>query len=349
MRTRTIEAQHSKAEGVDRSTARGRRILAQSLGLIAIGAALIAMPFAMANNRYFMHLFVLVCFFVALSMSYNLLFGYVGLLSFAHPGFLGLGAYIAAILARDTNIGLIETLSIAILLSALVAFLIGVPALRLARTSFVMATLALFLSLYVISINWESVTGGSMGIAAIRDAEIALPWVGRFVIDSRLKESYLFLGYAVLVVGVVLRLVHSRFGRAVMAIRDDELLAQAYGIDTFKHKLIAFAVASSLAGGLGSLYAHYVTFVGPTVFDTSLNIRILLIVIGGGPGTILGVVVGAIFFTLLPEALQFAEAYRELAFGLAFILVVSLTPRGIATRMSELLDDIRRRKLLNAP
>lgn len=307
------------------------------LGIAVLLIVLVLLPLPIQRERYIMHLLILIYLFVALSMSFNLIWGYVGLLSLAQAGFMGIGAYTTAILYDKFRLDnfLLDVLA-ALLISAVIAFVIGIPALRLARTSFVMVTLAFFLVLFVLAQNWTAVTNGAMGIAAIPPARIDLPGGSFFEFDNRLKNYYLFMSYCLLVLAVVIRIVHSRVGRVLVAIRQDEILAQSYGVDIFKYKLIAFVIASTLAGGLGSLYAHYITYVGPQMFDQYWNTRMILITIVGGRGSIVGVALSGIVFTLLPEYLRVAQELREVAFGIAFTLAVVLMPRGITAAFQSL-------------
>ena len=312
------------------------------VAILLVCAGLIILPLPFRDNRYFLSLFILCGMFVALSMSYNLLWGFLGMLSFAHAGFLGIGAYTAAILSSRYDVGFLTDILAAIAVTAVISFIIGIPALRLTKTSFVMVTLALFLVLLVVSTNWVQLTNGALGITAIVPARIRLPGGSTFTFDNRLKTYYLFLGYAILVVLSVLRIVRSRVGRVFVAIREDELLAQAMGINVFKYKLIGFVIGSALAGGLGSLYAHWVTFVGPTIFDHYWNVRMLLMVIVGGRGSILGVLISSVFFTLLPEYLREAQQYREVVFGLVFTIAVILLPNGLVVGFKRLLRRFQR-------
>jgi branched-chain amino acid transport system permease protein len=306
-----------------------------ALGLLVV--FLVLLPTQLQRERYYMHLLILICLFVSLSMSFNLVWGYAGLLSLAQAGFMGIGAYTTA---NNFFIDFVAALAV----SAVLAFILGIPALRLARTSFVMVTLAFFLVLYVISQNWNALTNGAMGIAGIAPARFVLPGGLDFSLATRFENYYLFLTYTIIVIAVVVRIVHSRVGRVLVAIRQDEILAQSFGVNIFKYKLLVFVIASTLAGGVGSLYAHYISFVGPQMFDQYWNTRMILITVVGGRGSIVGVAISGVFFTLLPEYLRFAQELREVAFGIAFTIAVALMPRGIVVAVQQLRKRFARPK-----
>jgi branched-chain amino acid transport system permease protein len=174
---------------------------------------------------------------------------------------LGIGAYVAAILGKRMSTDLAVDLAAGMVISLAIALIVGIPALRLARTSFVMVTLALFLVLYVISNNWDDLTNGPMGISAIQPARIDLPGGQSFLFNDRVRNYYLFFAYAIFTLWTVMRIIQSRIGRVLLAIREDEILAQSFGVDLLRYKLIAFVVSSTLPG-LGALYAALLTYVG---------------------------------------------------------------------------------------
>ena len=201
-----------------------------------------------------------------------------------------------------------------------------------------MVTLAFFLICYVVANQWVAVTDGPAGIDSIPAPSFVLPVFGQINIAGRQANYYASLSFLAFVVFVALRITRSRLGRVLVAIREDEVLAQSVGINIFKYKLIIFILGSSMAGMVGNLFAHYIGVVGPDIFDFFFVVRVLIIVIAGGAGTIVGVLVGAVVFTILPEVLRIASELREFLFGVVFTLVMLYMPTGLAGKWQELYN-----------
>ena len=297
---------------------------------------LLLVPLVLRESPYQLHLLVTMWMFIALAMGFNLIWGYTGLLSLSHIAAFGIGAYTAAIFS--TKLGLPFWLDViaAGALAGVVAFLVGIPALKMKRASFVMVTLAFFLIMQVVANQWVAVTNGPSGIDSIPHASLPLPFIGTFTFSTRAANYYLNMFYALSIILLSIRIVRSRVGRVLIAIREDEFLAQSFGVNIFKYKLMIFVVGSVTAGIVGSLFAHYIRFVGPEIFDFFYVVRLLIIVIAGGAGTIGGVLVGGVIFTILPEVLRIASELRELMFGVVFTLVMLYMPMGLAGKWEQL-------------
>jgi branched-chain amino acid transport system permease protein len=316
---------------------------------VLAGAVALAVPFLLNEERYLMHIAIMTCIFIPLALSFNLLWGYTGLLSLGHTAFFGIGAYTTALLAaHHARVPSWIDFPLAGLLAGAIALLVGIPALRMAKTSFVMVTLAFLIVTQVVDSNWVSLTNGAMGVSNVPSFWIGLPGGAVLRFGTRLSNYYLTLTYAAVVTVFIAQLVRSRVGRVFRAIRDNELLAQSNGVATFKYKLIAFVTAGTIAGMSGSLYAHYITFVGPAVFDFPFLTRMLIIVIVGGTGTIGGVIAGAILFTAVPEVLRLAAEYRETVFGAVVLLTILYLPDGLAGLWNRVQRRIRRQRGANA-
>jgi branched-chain amino acid transport system permease protein len=279
--------------------------------VVALGLPLVA------NSPYVLHLAVMAGFYVILVQSLNLVLGYSGLLSFASPAFFGLGAYVSSLLALrlgwDSAIGF----PLATLAGIAAGVVIGFPSLRVSRHSFVIVTLSATLLLQLVALNWEDVTRGSLGLASIPAPRLFGASVG-----TRLEwyaVSALAAAAAVLVTWAV---VSSRFGRAMVAVRDNEQLALACGIDVFRTRLFAFALSAGMAAFAGALYAHFISYIDPGVFGFSVTETLLVMVILGGSGTLWGPIAAAVVFTALPEVLRLAPEIRSLVYGLILLAIV---------------------------
>lgn len=290
---------------------------------VALLAAALAVPFLFPSN-YALHIAVMACVNVVLATSLNLVMGHGGLLSLAHPAFLGIGAYAAALFAvRGAPFW--AGLAAAAVVAGAVGAVVGLPALRLSRHAFVMVTLSVTLLAQLLALNWTALTRGPMGIPGI-----PLPTVLGLRVASKTEFYYLMLAVAVLCVGCVLLMARSPAGRALMAVRESDVLAAALGIDPLRYRLQAFVVAAAWAGAAGAGYAHYISIVDPSVFDFYWNESLLVMVILGGPGSVLGVAATAVVFTVVPEWLRFSQDLRMVLYGAILLVAVLFAPEGIA-------------------
>jgi branched-chain amino acid transport system permease protein len=273
---------------------------------------------------YLLHIAIMSCIYVMLAQSLNIMLGYCGLLSLATPAFLGMGAYTTALLSlHGWNSGL--TFGCAVAVGAATGLSLGIPSLRLSRHSFVIVTLSFTLLLQLIASNWVALTRGAMGISdipAVRLFGITLtdkaPWLAMVLLLSALVMLATWL------------IVSSRLGRAMIAVRDNEPLAIAAGIDPLTIRLFAFACSGAFAGLAGACYAHYISFIDPGVFGFWFSEPLLIMVVLGGSGTLWGPALGAIAFTVIPEALRMAPEVRSLIYGIILLVSVLFMPRGLA-------------------
>src|SRR5204863_5606625 len=245
--------------------------------------------------------------------------------------FFGIGAYTAAILATAMRWPFVADVTAAVLAAAVVAALVGVPLFRLAEHAFAVGTLGLGLVASVVANNWVEVTRGPLCITGI-----PRPRVGALAITT--LPAYYWLALAALG-GVMLLyrgLTTFRLGRACPAVRDNEPLAGAAGIDPLKYRMLAFTIAAGLAGGVGALYAHYLSVMCPEEMTVALTVNLLVIVFLGGVGTLRGVLVGAVLFTALPQLLRLAPTWRLVIYGALLLLVVVRSPEGLESLLRRL-------------
>lgn len=289
---------------------------------------LLALPL-LPVGQYNMHILIIAAIFAVMTLSLNLITGYVGELSLGHAAFFGIGAFTSALLSLKANLSFWVAFPAAGLVAGIFGLGIGYVTLRLRGAYFVIVTLAFAEIVRLVDINWVGLTRGPMGLSDIPLPSITLPFVGKMVFSSKIHFYYLALGFLALVVYITYRLVHSRIGRAWIAIRENEPLAHSVGVSAFMYALLAFVVGAVFTGMAGSIYAHYMSFIGPDVFSFSLTVSMLIMLITGGQGTIAGPVVGALIFTALPEYLRFLDLYRFSIFGIILMLVVMFMPEGI--------------------
>jgi branched-chain amino acid transport system permease protein len=303
-----------------------RRGLHPKPGVLVATAVLLAllMPL-LARSNYLLHILVMTEIYVILALSLNLVMGYAGLLSLAPPAFFGIGAYASALLSLRVGLSFWVGLASAGAAGLLFAVAIGVPSLRLSRHSFVIVTLSFTLLAQIVATNWTELTRGAMGLPGIPAVEL-----GGVKITSKTGWYYLMLVLVIVTVAGFKALVGSRLGRAIVMVREDEVLAQAVGLNTASVKLWAFAISGLLGGIAGSCYAHYISFIDPSLFDFYYTENLLIMVILGGAGTVWGVVAGAVIFNAIPELLRIHPELRTLLYGLVLLGAISVAPGGLA-------------------
>ena len=288
-------------------------------------AALVALVLPLlVDSPYVLHIAIVTGIYIVLVQSLNLVLGYCGLLSLASPAFFGIGAYVATLLALRLGWDSTATLAMAMLSGVVAGMIIGFPSLRVSRHSFVIVTLSATLLLQLVALNWEEMTRGSLGLA-----NIPAPRLFGITVRTRIEWYYFSAAAAAVAVLCTWLLVSSRFGRAMVATRDNEQLALACGIDVFRTRLFTFCFSGGLAALAGALYAHFISYIDPGVFGFSVSETLLIMVILGGSGTLWGPVAGAVVFTALPELLRLAPEIRSLLYGVILLAIVLWRPRRL--------------------
>jgi len=298
---------------------------------VALAGAVVAQLFSNQINPYYLDVILKIGWNIILAVSLNLINGYTGQFSLGHAGFMSVGAYTSAwitmqvgpkVLPQGTGIWFhagpillfLAALIIGGLAAALAGALVGAPSLRLKGDYLAIVTLGFGEIIRVIVRNIDSL-GGSLGLNGI-PAYTNLFWVA---------------AVAVICVYVVLAMVHSSYGRGFLAVRDDEVAAEAMGLNTTRYKIVAFVVGAFFAGVAGGLYGHYTLSIDPKGFDFNKSIEIVVMVIVGGMGNTLGVIGAAIVLTLLPEFLRFLADYRMAIYSFLLIVLMLTRPQGLFT------------------
>lgn len=270
-------------------------------------------------SRFMQGIIILICINIILAVSLNVTVGCLGQITLGHAGFMSVGAYAAALFTKSGIIPGIPGYLVGILIGGLCAGLIGiavgVPALRLRGDYLAIITLA-FGEIIRVLIEYFDFTGGAQGL-------IGIPRYQNFAII-----------YFVMVLSVVLMfsIMTSRHGRAVLAIREDEIASDAAGINTTYYKTFAFALSAVFAGVAGAVYAHHMGVLGAKQFDYNYSISILVMVVLGGLGSFTGATLSAVVLTILPEALRGFNDYRMILYSLILILMMLFRPTGLLGR-----------------
>ena len=284
--------------------------------------------------EYLLHLLILLGIYVMLSQSLNLSAGFGGMISLAHAGFYGVGAYTAALLATHHHAPFLLALLVAMVLSGLLALVVSAIALRTVDDYFIICTLGIQVVVFSLMNNWMSLTRGPLGIPGIPG--ISLRGVA---IENKWAFLLLMVAFVAVIFFFLRKLTGSAFGRTLRALSEDEIFTQSLGKNVYVSKVIAFAVGAMLAAIPGALYAHYISYIDPTSFTVDESIFILSIVIIGGMRNLWGSVVAAAFLVFLPEVLRFvgmpnaiAANMRQIIYGGILIMMMFRYSRGFETQ-----------------
>lgn len=312
----------------------GRDAVTVGLGVALLAAALVA-PFVLSD--YNLRLINLALHTSIAVIGLCIAFGWTGLLHLGQAAFIGIGAYATAILSTRYGLGFWLSMPLAILVSGLAALAIAVPMLRLRGHYLALAVLGFNVTFEIVARNWTPVTGGFDGIAGI-------PHVSLFgtELEGDFRYYYLSLGFVVVVALLATALRHSRYGRAMIAVRDDELAAGTSTVMVFRIKVMAFVLASMFAGLSGVLYAHHASYIAPQDFEFVRSVTILVMLILGGETSILGAILGAVILTYAPEWLRFVGDAYLAVFGIGVLLVLILMPTGIMGQIARFAPGRRR-------
>lgn len=295
---------------------------------IIIFAFVLLFPFFAGGFGLYMA--VLVGFYIILAMGLNLIFGYTGQISICHGAFYAIGAYSSAILMTRLGWSFWITMPIGILITIVMAVIIGIPMLRTKGPYFAIGTMALGVIVTMVINNSVSLTGGVSlpGIPPVNP--IKIPIIGSITFTALKPQYYLVLVLIAFSIFIVHRVVHSRIGRAFIAIREDEEMAEAVGINIMRYKILSFTIGAALAGMAGAFYGSFMGAIDPGMAFVFTSFTILVMLVVGGSGTISGAIIGPMFLWIIPELFYAAEEYRLLLYGIVVVLVIIFMPHGVA-------------------
>jgi branched-chain amino acid transport system permease protein len=297
--------------------------------LAALGALVAAWPWL--APRYFVFLASLILVNAVVAIGLNLLSGYTNQLSFGHAGFLAIGAYTAALLTiHAPAVPVVVSLAAAGAVTAMVGLAFGVPCLRLSGLYLAMATLAFGLVIAEVILNLDWLTHGADGL------RVPAARLGAWPLATDTARYYLVAAVAIVLVAAALNLARTRTGRALLAIRESEIAAQASGVSVARYKTIAFGVSAFYTGVAGGLFAFVVGFLSPDAFDVFLSVDFVVMIIVGGLGSVPGSIVGAAVVTVLHDSLAAFQNYRPLIFGALLIACMLFMPGGVTRALGRL-------------
>lgn len=267
-------------------------------------------------NRYLRGLLILSCVNIILAIALNLITGITGQLSLGNAAFMAVGAYVSAYFSVKVGVPFLVAVSVGALSAGALSILVGIPTLKLKGDYFAITTLGVCEITRVLITNMDSI-GGARGFTGIPS-----------------KTTFTVAYFAmILVLLVVVNIINSTKGRSLIAIRENEIAAEAMGVNVTKYKVTAFFISALLTGFAGGLFAHYTAFIQPATFNFMKSIEIVTFVVLGGMGSITGSILAAIVLTILPEMLRSLSEYRMVIYAISLVILMIFRPQGLMGRL----------------
>jgi branched-chain amino acid transport system permease protein len=310
--------------------------LRSTLPAVAFLLAVIVAP-QLLNAPYDRSLMIQIGIYSLLVIGFNVMVGYVGVVSFGHAAFFAIGAYAAAILGGEHGWVMLTAIAAGVVLAIVASVLVGLASLRIGGVYFALATLAFAELVRICLVNIDSLTNGPQGMIVAPGQEL-VPGVG---IDGDIQIYWLVWTAVCLALYLVHRVMASSVGSTFLAVRENEPLAAAIGVHPLRAKLLALAIAGATASIAGACYAYFFGVVTPSVSGVNFSALALLMMIVGGRGTFWGPIVGALIFVLLPEWLGLEGTTNEIVFGAILLIVVIAMPSGVVPGAGALLRRMR--------
>lgn len=262
---------------------------------------------------YLEGLVILICINLLAVLGVSLLTGFTGIFSFGHAAYMAIGAYTASILVVKLHVPFVLALAGSAVTATLASLIIGWPTMKLVGDYFAIAALGFGEAVRLLMDNGGKLTGGARGMPGIP------------------ADTTFWVALIAAVLGIVLirNILISRYGRAFVAIREDNLGAEAVGINTNRMKILSLAISAAYTGVSGGLWAHYMTFIQPVMFDMNKSTELAATVVFGGLGSITGSIVATILLVSIPEVFRFFLQWRMVFYGLALVATITLRPEGI--------------------
>lgn len=315
-------------------TKKGARLLKTAV----LALILLAVPLV-TPNMYIMQICNMIGIYIILGIGINVLTGFTGQLSLGQAAFFGIGAYTTALMNTRAGFQFLPCLVGSMVLTGLFGVVLAVPALKVKGSYLALLTMGFGEVVRIVMINWTPVTNGTAGVLGIES-----PVIFGYAFDDLKKYYFLILVFVLLGLAYEGILIHTRTGRAFVAIREDNEAAELTGINVTAYKIKAFVLSAVYSGVAGCLYAMMIKYVSPDTFVSNTSSVILWTAIVGGFGTVIGPVFGGIIMQVLPEALRFLGDWRLVVYGLILLIVILRFPGGLYPYLQKFLDDHRARK-----
>jgi branched-chain amino acid transport system permease protein len=307
------------------------------IGLILAFLILVIMP--PFYTSYWVTLVTQMLIYGVLAMSLDILIGYTGLSSFGHAGFFGSSAYVVAILATRYKMGFLTCFVSGIVVTTAISMIFGLLVAHATGVYFLIITLALGMTLWGLAFRWVTMTGGDNGISGIPRPDLGLP----ISLKDPLTFYYVILIFFLIALILMAIYVRSPFGHSLKGVRESESRMRVLGYHTWLHKYLSYVSAAAFGGAAGALWAYFDGFISPYNMDLTASIEIILMVILGGPGTLIGPALGAGIIVFLKN---FISAYTQrwlLIVGTIYILTILYAPQGLINLLKDWLKGGQRK------
>jgi branched-chain amino acid transport system permease protein len=295
------------------------------------------------QDPYLLHVLILTGIFTIAAMSLNLLLGYTGQLSLGHVAFFGIGAYASALTSLGFDVDIFNfTLVvnpgpvllgfvIGTVLAGLCGYVIGKLSFKVRGAYFVIVTISFAEVVRLVALNWVDLTQGPLALNNIPPFTFDIPGYGSIELWGKVENYYVVLALGIIAYVVIKRLVGSRIGRAMIALKENESLATSVGIDVTRYLVLASVASAAIAGAAGCLYAHYIKIIDPNIFQFLYTVTMVIMVITGGKGTLAGPIVGGMIFGFTPVVVRTfaAPEMQWMIYGALMVAIVFLLPQGI--------------------
>jgi branched-chain amino acid transport system permease protein len=299
------------------------------------------------SHNYYVFVANLLFINIIIAVGYNIVVGNTGLISLGHSGFLAVGAYASILLMTKIGAPFLVAILCAGLVTALLGFIVGLPALKLEGPYLAIATLGFGIAVEQVLGLFKSLTGGRDGIDTppysifghVMDTDVTL---GPIVLSSEKQIYYVVLFVMVLLTVAAARMMKSRVGRGFTAVRDSAVAARALGVNVTYFKSLAFAVSAFYMGVAGSLNAHMVSHINPSQYGLMLSITMVAMIVVGGLGSITGSILGAVLFTLIHQVLAAQDHLNAIITGLVMVLIIIFEPRGLSGVWRTIVQSFKR-------
>jgi len=300
-------------------------------GFVSFAIVLMFLPLVV-TNEYHLGVLVVIAIHAIVVLGLDLLMGYAGQISLGHASFYGLGAYITGVLSVHLHWSPLTGLAVALPLVALIAWLIGVPTLKLHGHYLAMATLGFGIIVFIVFNELGPITGGPSGLSGIEPMNLF-----GMSFDSDREWYFLSIAFLLAVLLLSINVVRSRVGRALRAIHGSEAASGVLGVNISRYKVGIFVLSAIYAALAGWLYAHYITFISPSSFTFMFSVKLVTMVVVGSLGSLWGAVFGAALLTSLPEFLYVFHSFETLVFGGILIVVMIFMPMGLLRGIEDLI------------
>jgi len=286
-------------------------------------ALLFIYPIIVHDQTYYLYSGGLIFIYIIMTLALNILTGYGGQISIGQSAFMAIGAYTSTICTLKLGIPFLIAVPLSGFLTALIGFIIGLPAVKLSGHLLAVATLGFGLAVPELILKWDDVTGGFTGLFPDK------PVVFGFAFDSDFKIYFLLLIMTLIVTWMINNLIKGRIGRAFVAIRESEISAAAAGINVPLYKVLMFSISGFYTGIAGSLYAHFVGFISPFDFNLNVSLILLAMVVIGGVASIPGSYLGAILLAMIPPLTSGLPGFMLILTGVPLVLIILFLPNGL--------------------